>query len=417
MITCPHCGAGNKSGSSACRMCAVSLEGLSDAPAPELQPAGASSAATVSPGQVDQEEEKMPVEFGVVCPECNTSNESGWSFCQQCGMRLPKSPAPPSSGELKSARGLTTVPDQQAISGASSAQDVKTVAEKSPVGEQSYKTVAEKSPATEDIIKTVAEKVFKSDDAAKFNAPHSPASEHKAPVEASSAGPANIADLPTEAAGEERPSKSDPWAEVATVVTEVPLRPTAETPALPLAHESQSAQPSKPSGPSGPTPDSTQHVQSLSGVLCSQCGQTSNLGSTFCSNCGAPIIFGRTMVISSKPSESKEAGESAEAGESGEAAPSLVRGQLHLVMEGGQPGEVYELGDETSIGRSSGNITFPHDGFMSGRHARIVKRGARYALTDDGSRNGTFVKIKGEIELEPGDMILVGKQLFRFEVN
>jgi pSer/pThr/pTyr-binding forkhead associated (FHA) protein len=85
-------------------------------------------------------------------------------------------------------------------------------------------------------------------------------------------------------------------------------------------------------------------------------------------------------------------------------------------MEGGQPGEVYELGDETSIGRSTGQITFPHDGFMSGRHARIVRRGGKYALSDEGSRNGTFVKIKGEIELEPGDMILVGKQLFRFEV-
>ena len=102
--------------------------------------------------------------------------------------------------------------------------------------------------------------------------------------------------------------------------------------------------------------------------------------------------------------------------ESGEPAPPAIRGRLHLVMEGGQPGEIYELGDETSIGRTTGQITFPHDGFMSGRHARVVRRGGKFALSDEGSRNGTFVKIKGEIELEPGDMILVGKQLFRFEV-
>ena len=68
------------------------------------------------------------------------------------------------------------------------------------------------------------------------------------------------------------------------------------------------------------------------------------------------------------------------------------------------------------IGRSNGEITFPHDGFMSGRHARIERRGTRFILTDEGSRNGTFVKIKGEIELNSGDTILVGKQLFRFEV-
>jgi Double zinc ribbon/FHA domain len=391
MITCPNCGAGNKAGSSVCRMCAVSLEEVADAPTPEMQSAGARKAAAVSPSQLDREEEKMPVEFGIVCPECNTPNEVGWSFCQQCGKRLPKSPTPPSSGELRSARGLTTVPDQQAISGASSARDLKTVAEKSPAGEPSLKTVAEKSPVDDDNIKTVAEKVFQSDDSATTADPGSPAVENKAKVEISPA-PANIA---------EPPSKSDPWAVVPIVSTEVPLRPTAETPAITAANDNQSVQPaqaSQPAQPSGPAPESTQHVQSVSGVLCSQCGQTSNVGTTFCANCGAPLNFGRTMVISS------------------EATPSSVRGRLHLVMEGGQPGDVYELGDEATIGRTTGQITFPHDGFMSGRHARIVKRGATYTLTDEGSRNGTFVKIKGEIELEPGDMILVGKQLFRLEV-
>ena len=47
------------------------------------------------------------------------------------------------------------------------------------------------------------------------------------------------------------------------------------------------------------------------------------------------------------------------------------RGRLHLVMEGGQQGEVYDLNDETVVGRTNGDITFPHDGFMSGRHATI----------------------------------------------
>jgi pSer/pThr/pTyr-binding forkhead associated (FHA) protein len=105
------------------------------------------------------------------------------------------------------------------------------------------------------------------------------------------------------------------------------------------------------------------------------------------------------MVISSQP-----------------APPPILKGRLHLVMEGGQPGEVYDLEDATVIGRSNGEITFPHDGFMSGRHARIERKGNAFVLTDEGSRNGTFIKIKGEVELKPGDTILVGKQLFRFEV-
>jgi pSer/pThr/pTyr-binding forkhead associated (FHA) protein len=96
--------------------------------------------------------------------------------------------------------------------------------------------------------------------------------------------------------------------------------------------------------------------------------------------------------------------------------PALPKGSLHLVMEGGQSGEVYELEHDTVIGRSSGQVTFPHDGFMSGRHARIELRGRSFILTDEGSRNGTFIKIHGEVELKPGDTILVGKQLFRFEI-
>jgi len=99
---------------------------------------------------------------------------------------------------------------------------------------------------------------------------------------------------------------------------------------------------------------------------------------------------------------------------SSQQAPPQAR--LHLVMEGGQPGEIYDLADVTTIGRSGGDIVFPHDGFMSGRHAKITQRGGSFVLSDEGSRNGTFIKIKGDIELKSGDMILVGKQLFRFEV-
>jgi hypothetical protein len=361
-------------------MCAVSLEGVPDTSAREAQIAHAGSAAAASPSHIQQEEEKMSVEQeGIVCPECNTPNESTWSFCQQCGKRLPKSSAPPSSGELKSARGLTTVPDQQAVSGPGSGHNLKTVAENSSPAERSLKTVAEKSFQGDEAV-TVKEK--------------SPAAEVRKPVDA----PAPPAIVEPSAEPALVPSKSDPWADLPTVVTEAPP-PTAETPSPIIAGESQSEQPSYPSQPSGPAQDVTQHVQSVSGVLCAQCGQTSNAGSSSCANCGAPIGFGRTMVISSESTPA-----------------SSIRGRLHLVMEGGQPGDVYEIGDETLIGRSNGKITFPHDGFMSGRHARIVKRGAAFVLTDEGSRNGTFVKIKGEIELEPGDMILVGKQLFRFEV-
>ncbi len=92
--------------------------------------------------------------------------------------------------------------------------------------------------------------------------------------------------------------------------------------------------------------------------------------------------------------------------------------KLLLIMEGGEVGETFGLKPaETAIGRVDGDIKFPHDGYMSSRHARILQRNGRFFLIDNNSRNGTFVKIHQEIELHPGDVVLVGKQLFRFETD
>jgi hypothetical protein len=92
--------------------------------------------------------------------------------------------------------------------------------------------------------------------------------------------------------------------------------------------------------------------------------------------------------------------------------------RLLLIMEGGEVGETFGLRPaETVIGRIDGDIKFPHDGYMSSRHARILQRNGRFFLIDNNSRNGTFVKIHQEVELHPGDVVLVGKQLFRFETD
>jgi pSer/pThr/pTyr-binding forkhead associated (FHA) protein len=73
------------------------------------------------------------------------------------------------------------------------------------------------------------------------------------------------------------------------------------------------------------------------------------------------------------------------------------------------------VGEKIVIGRRTGDLTFPHDDYMSGRHARIEKQGNRFILTDEASRNGIFIKIDKEVEVRSGDLILIGKQLFRFE--
>jgi pSer/pThr/pTyr-binding forkhead associated (FHA) protein len=70
---------------------------------------------------------------------------------------------------------------------------------------------------------------------------------------------------------------------------------------------------------------------------------------------------------------------------------------------------------ELVLGREEGDVTFPDDEFMSRRHAALRKSGQRARIEDLGSSNGTFVRVRGERELKPGDVLRMGDQLLRFE--
>jgi len=186
-----------------------------------------------------------------------------------------------------------------------------------------------------------------------------------------------MADLPTEIA---------PNAYPATVVTPVqggpvPIPETIVTPIVP--GEAPAAPPTVPAADDA----RTANVPRASG--------TADISSK------APAAPGSqsTIVMSSTPVATP---------------PKAAR--LLLIMEGGEVGETFGVRpQETVIGRVDGDIKFPHDGYMSSRHARILQRNGRFFLIDNNSRNGTFVKIHQEVELHPGDVILIGKQLFRFE--
>jgi hypothetical protein len=130
-------------------------------------------------------------------------------------------------------------------------------------------------------------------------------------------------------------------------------------------------------------------------TACSECGSQNASDYSFCLSCGAPLPVTKTVVMASI------------------ASPAKAR--LHLLQQGGESGSSYPIRNEVTIGRTEGSITFPRDSFMSSSHARIVKRGEDFVLIDEASSNGTFMRVKREVKLEPGDVILVGQQLFRFE--
>jgi pSer/pThr/pTyr-binding forkhead associated (FHA) protein len=74
--------------------------------------------------------------------------------------------------------------------------------------------------------------------------------------------------------------------------------------------------------------------------------------------------------------------------------------------------------NEVTIGRESGDIVFTADPFMSRRHAALARNPAdgSFALRDLGSSNGTYLAIRGEVELAHGDHVRVGQHLFRLDV-
>jgi len=72
---------------------------------------------------------------------------------------------------------------------------------------------------------------------------------------------------------------------------------------------------------------------------------------------------------------------------------------------------------ETRLGRTTGDLIFKDDPYMSGTHARIVAQPGRFILQDLRSRNGIYRRVRHEAELSDGDEFFMGEQLFHAVVK
>lgn len=87
------------------------------------------------------------------------------------------------------------------------------------------------------------------------------------------------------------------------------------------------------------------------------------------------------------------------------------------ILEGGIDGiQVHDKGGELTIGRDDCDMNFYDDEFMSLRHVKIKTVGQKFELEDLGSKNGSFVRIRGEQAVLHGDYILIGKEVLRVEI-
>ncbi len=91
-------------------------------------------------------------------------------------------------------------------------------------------------------------------------------------------------------------------------------------------------------------------------------------------------------------------------------------GRVALVISPDTVGNAYCVPkDGLHFGRERGEVVFPDDGYVSGLHCRVYVENDSVFLMDEGSSNGTFLKIRGSHKLRPGDLLLMGQQLFRVQ--
>ncbi|HVR20280.1 MAG TPA: zinc ribbon domain-containing protein, partial [Polyangiaceae bacterium] len=133
--------------------------------------------------------------------------------------------------------------------------------------------------------------------------------------------------------------------------------------------------------------------------VCESCMTPVPSGHKFCGRCGAPVPD--TMLH--QPVEFY----------SDMQDPSKAR--LILIRGEGMDGLSYHLkADQHIVGRA-GQVEFPDDPFVSPKHANFFYRDDRLVVRDEGSLNGVYYRIRGTVEVAPGDTFLAGEQLFRLD--
>ncbi len=88
------------------------------------------------------------------------------------------------------------------------------------------------------------------------------------------------------------------------------------------------------------------------------------------------------------------------------------------ILEGNSPGLTFcPKNSRATIGRQGCDINVIDDLFLSEEHCAVEQDADGFSLTDLGSKNGTFVRLKGERVVSHSDYFIVGRRLLRVELN
>lgn len=161
--------------------------------------------------------------------------------------------------------------------------------------------------------------------------------------------------------------------------------------------------------PSGsiPPPKSTKSksveelMDQAKNFVCRSCSTPVPLGHKFCGRCGAAvppeILQARTQFFGQLQAP-------------GKAKLILIRGE-------GVEGLSYQLNAEQHVVGRSGQLVFPDDPFVSPKHANFFYRNNKLVVKDEGSVNGVYLRVRGSVDIHPGDFFLAGEQVFRVDAT
>jgi hypothetical protein len=133
--------------------------------------------------------------------------------------------------------------------------------------------------------------------------------------------------------------------------------------------------------------------------VCRSCSSGVPTGHKFCGRCGAAvpveILNAQVLFFGDMQNPAK-------------AKLILIRGE-------GMDGLSFHLkADQHLVGRN-GQLVFPDDPFVSPKHANFFYRDGKLVVRDEGSLNGVYIRVRGTVDIAPGDTFLAGEQLFRID--
>jgi pSer/pThr/pTyr-binding forkhead associated (FHA) protein len=101
----------------------------------------------------------------------------------------------------------------------------------------------------------------------------------------------------------------------------------------------------------------------------------------------------------------------------GSTVPTVDIAVMEQLRADGSCRDVHHLspGRSITLGRETGDWTFPYDATMSGKHAEVRSEDSEFFVHDANSRNGVAMAVHGERAVKRGQKLLVGDQILRVE--